>query len=128
MTRILISNRTADTINHMAESWVRMRNATDAQFLGLYPITGVYTTWGVMLEDEDFAAMHVFKTKEGFYWGDDPADTAEHAERAPWVLMFYGNDNASYFLRFASREDAIEWTAKNKSIDPNGPGVMYYNS
>jgi hypothetical protein len=72
--------------------------------------------------------MHVFKPKEGFFWGDDPDDNAENAAKSPWVLMFYGSDNYSCFLRFASRERVTEWIAKNKSIDTKASGVLFYNS
>jgi hypothetical protein len=126
--RPVLANNTANTLNYISQQWPRGKLVGQPQYLGLVPIVGKYQNWGVQLEGEYFAAAHLFQTAPGFCWGDDPADTAEHADAKPWVLMFYGTDNASYFTRHATSFAAHQWLQNAKTIDYAAPGVMYYNS
>ena len=127
--RVVLANRTANLLNYLSEPWPGGRTlVAPSQYLGLLPIVGSYQNWGVLLDEEYFAGVHLFQTVPGFFWGDDPADTVEHGTAKPWVLMFYGTDNSSYFTRHATAEAARQWLQDNKAVDSNAPGVMYFNS
>lgn len=89
--------------------------------------------WGVDIGGKNFCAVHVFDTstyagpgKTPFCWGDDPHDTEPNAEANPWVLMFYGSDNSSWFSRHATKEDAIE--AFHNTRIAEREHLMFYNS
>ena len=118
-------------INYMAHSWLRLdekSNIRDGAFIGFLPILGDWTNWGVVISDTPCCAVHLVRTVSGFFWGDDPRDTAENAEANPWVMMFYGNDNSSCFLRFPTREAALAKLGTMKGVDAQAEEMLYYNS
>lgn len=116
---------TVNLINYMSSPWPGFYNH---RFLGFVPISGGYDSWGIVLDNIRHCAVHSFKTREGFFWGDDPEDTAKLASEKPWVLMYYGNDNSSFFQRFITEKDAFDMFKTIESIDPFAQGVMRYNS
>ncbi len=121
-------------INYMVDGFTDAGRASspfrESKFLGFFPILGQYTNWGVEIDGIRCAAVHLFKTIEGFAWGDDPRDTVENARAKPWVLMFYGTDNYSCFLRFGNRPEALKQLGKLAGIDPEDKNLkmLFYNS
>jgi spore cortex formation protein SpoVR/YcgB (stage V sporulation) len=126
--RIVLENETADSINYITEQRAFTGIVGQAVSLGLMPILGLYQNWGVKLGDEYFAGTHLFQTEPDFYWGHDPLDTPEYTAANPWVLLFSGTDNASYFCRHPSSEAAMRWLRDNKAVVTDAVGMMYYNS
>lgn len=102
-------------------------NFADSRFLGWLKVDGVYH-WGIELEGEPHVAVHVFKTPTGFFWGDDGLDTLDLAAEKPYVLMFYGSDNSSFFMRFAALEEATKWYDDHDLVHYDEPGLLFYNS
>ena len=113
-----------NTINYMAGSW-SSANFLDASFIGFLPISGEWN-WGVEIDGVPCCAVHLFRTRPDFYWGDDERDTLEYATENPWVLMFFGSDNSSYFLRFPTREDAL--TVMSTMQSACSDNLLYFNS
>lgn len=126
--RICGGGYTLNLINYMAETWSRLKNMHEAAFIGFYPLLGNYTTWGVTISDTPCCAVHLMRSEPDFWWGDDHRDNAENSAKNPWILMFYGNDNSSCFLRFPERKDALDWLAAHKGVDFGAEEMLYYNS
>lgn len=113
-------------INHIAKPWGGP-TFQDSLFLGFYPILGKHN-WGADINGTPCAAVHLFRPIPGFYWGDDVRDTAEYAERNPWVLMFHGSDNKSCFIRFENRDHALKWIEDHEGVDADAGELLFYNS
>jgi hypothetical protein len=126
--RICGGGDTLNLINYMAHTWSRMRDMHEAAFIGFYPLLGQYTTWGVLINDTPCCAVHLMRSNPDWFWGDDPRDTAANSALNPWVLMFYGNDNSSCFLRFPDRKAALAWLGDHQGVDFGSEEMMYYNS
>lgn len=101
------------------------------EFLGWRPCED--GGWGIDMGGKNFCAVHVFNTDSyagpgdtTFFWGDDPLDTHENSRANPWVLMFYGIDNTSFFSRHATKEDAI--ASFNNTHVAKREHLMFYNS
>src|SRR5207237_8164273 len=93
----------ANTINYMSKQWsspgAGRPRRTEFTFRGFLPIPWTWDSWGVILDDKGYAAVHIFE--QDWHWGDNSGDSEELAKEKPWVVMFYGCDNASFYARFA---------------------------
>jgi hypothetical protein len=111
------------TINRVTCQW--RENPTHA-FLGLTTIGGDYTAWGIEIEGTDHAATHLFLYDTP--WGDDPGDTEEVSVTRPWVLMFLGSEDRSFYRRFETEDEAIAHFEAVDEIYFDDPGTFRYAS
>lgn len=119
-------------ILYMTEKSWRQSFPDGYEFMGWRPCDDDYG-WGIEMGGKNFCAVHLFDTStykgpgsKPFQWGDDPRDTIENAEANPWVLMFYGIDNTSFFSRHATKEDAV--ASFNNTHIANRENLLFYNS
>lgn len=118
-----VVNTLVSTINRITCQW--RENPTHA-FLGLTPIGGDYTAWGLFIEGEYYAAVHLFLYDAP--WGDDRYETEEIAITNPWVLMYMGAQDRSFYRRFETEEEAIEHFEGLDGIRFDDPGTYRYAS
>ncbi|MFZ3481635.1 hypothetical protein [Sphingomonas sp. 3-13AW] len=118
-----VSSPLVSTINRVTCQW--RENATHA-FLGLAEIGGDYTAWGINVEGDYYAAVHLFLYDVP--WGDDPYDTEEVSTTNPWVLMFLGSGDRSFYRRYETEEEAIARFEELDGIRFDDPGTYRYAS
>ena len=111
------------TLNRMSCLW---REVPTHAFLGLVPIGGDYTAWGVDVEGVDYCAVHLFQ--QDFPWGDDEYDTKETASKRPWVVMFLGEGSRSFYRRFVTEEEATTHFEGIDGVHFDDPGTFRYES
>ena len=116
-------NMLVSTINRVTCQW--RENPTHA-FLGLSPIGGDYTAWGLHIEGDYYAATHLFLYDVP--WGDDAYDTEEISVTRPWVVMFIGSEDRSFYRRFESEDEAIAHFEGLDGIFFDDPGTFRYAS
>lgn len=111
--RVFPQYDTVTTINYMVKPWALSSENT---FRGFIPIIDQFDNWGVNLDDVRFAALHVFKYDRD--WGDDPRVTDFDAKMKPFVAMFKGDDDNSYYCRFETLEMAEEFAKTVEQVPP----------
>jgi hypothetical protein len=109
----LSTSRHLTLINYMARPFGTPERGDQTYFLSFVPINLEEDNWnwGVEIDGIACCAVHLVGPKgtgEPYWWGDDPRDTEENARANPWVLMFYGSDNSSWFSRYSTKEAALD--------------------
>ena len=109
-------------INYMAHGFLGFR---EHDFLGFLPITHEnYQFFGANINGKSYTACHVFYSTLVY---DDPKDI--DGSKNPYILMFYGSDNSSYYTRFATKQEAIDFFNKIDSFDEKVyQNCYFYNS
>lgn len=67
-------------------------NFDNHKYLGLIENTSDYNNLGVSIDGKDYVSLHIFRSTVD--WNHEDAD------KKPWVLMFVGSDDISYYYRF----------------------------
>lgn len=111
--RKLSTSHSLTMLNYMASPFGSPERGDQTYFLSFVPIDMEEDNWNWGLEIDEIAccAVHLVGPKatgEPFWWGDDPRDIEENARANPWILMFKGSDNSSWFSRYPSKEAALE--------------------
>jgi len=111
------------TINHVCHKWQR----EDSEFLGFIETDPeIYNYVGVTYEGLCFVAVHVFKEDSPLYGEKLQPD---QKKLKPYVLMFYGTDNSSYYLRRDTLEQAKSWFKKTTYLSNHIlSNAKFYNS
>lgn len=116
----VVDDRMVTVISYMANV------GKDWNFISFVPITGNYTNWGVDINGVNYAAM---QWREMVWtWGDDKRDTEENAKTRPFILLFQGSDNISYYKRFKTMKALTKYVDNMKDIDSTDEGLLFYNS
>jgi len=111
------------TINRISCQW---RENPTHSFLGFSHVGGDYVAWGVAIDGEHYAASHLFLYD--MQWGDDPHDTDEMSMMRPWVLMFMGERDRSFYRRFETEDEAIAHFEGIDSVYFDDSGTFRYMS
>lgn len=96
-----------NSINYMSHGYMGF---DDHDFLGFISIVLNNYQFGVNILGKNYAACHVFLAPE--WWGDSMPEDSPLRKKSPWVLMFMGIDDASYYARFRTKQDAIDYFNK----------------
>ena len=91
-----------NSINYMSHGYIGF---VSHAFLGFIPIVLDDYHFGVNIGDKNYTACHVFLSPDG--WGDSCTDQIKKVK--PWVLMFMGIDDISYYTRFRTEQDAVDY-------------------
>lgn len=100
--RKVVKDRMVNAVSHMATAFGGFPRHS---FLGFIPITIADYGFGVDINGENYTGCHMFNAPEWF--GDAEPDTGNVRKNKPWVLMFAGSDDRSYYARFRTQQDAI---------------------
>ncbi len=117
------NSRLVATINRTSCQW---RENPTHSFLGFTPIGGDYVAWGVEIDGSHYAATHLFL--HDLQWGDDRYDTEEISMTRPWVVMFLGGGDRSFYRRFETEDEAIEHFESIDEIHFADQGTFRYTS
>lgn len=75
---------------------------------------------GVILDHQQFVAVH--KMKQNWDWDKY---TFEESIARPWVLMFQGCDNTSFYLRFETEEQLDVYWSKTFVFERTNDMIIY---
>ena len=118
-----VASPMVDTLNRVICQW--RENPTHA-FLGLAPVGGDYTAWGIPISGNSYCAAHLFS--QDFPWGDDDYDTVDTAKVRPWVIMFLGYEDRSWYRRFETEAEAIAHFERLDAVRFDDEGTFKYES
>ena len=92
-------NRHINTINYLVDGWHTFK---EHRFLGFIPTHDTCIT-SLLHEGKNYIATHVFFCDVDYLSDDDVTIIKEK----PYILMFMGNDDISYAMRFKTMRDAL---------------------
>ena len=101
-------NDIVNLINYMSHGFIDFK---DHSFLGFIPIDYDGVNIGVKINNKKYTACHVFYTTVSYGYDD------EGIKDKPYILMFYGVDDTSYYLRFNLKQEAIDYFNNIKTFD-----------
>lgn len=99
-------NYVINLINYCTHGWHSFR---EHRFLGFIP-THPDVVKCLEIEGTNYIACHVFHLDKIYAYGKK--DDGKSCVKKPYILMFMGNDDLSYFLRFETRNKALEFFEK----------------
>lgn len=88
-----------NTINYLVDGW---RTFKEHRFLGFIP-THDDCVPSLRYEGKNYMACHVFFHDQDYLFKDDATLVIEK----PYIIMFMGNDDTSYAMRFKTLRDAL---------------------
>jgi hypothetical protein len=109
-------NILVDTINRMSDTY---KGFDHHAFLGFIPVSFMGVGYGLDIDDESYVGCHIFCPPND--WGEKEPKIPDVRKIKPWVLMFMGVCGMSYYARFRTEQDAIDYFNKievyNKQVE-----------
>lgn len=115
-------NDVINTINYMSKTG-------SGTFIGFFPISGNYCTWGVEINEQYCCAVYLMEETTRNVSDHQDLENLYISVGLDLPVLFYGSDNTSYIMRFKDAEDAYSWLRENESFNAlETDGACYYNS
>jgi hypothetical protein len=116
----ILNNETANLINYVSYAWTDYKEHV---FLGFIENISDYVI-GVSIEGGNYIPVHCWYQDTPRADGD--LSDKESCIKKPYILMFMGDDDCSYFKRFETKDEALAWYFDTENITNDTISQCYF--